>query len=339
VASLVERASVASGGSVQGTPSAESVSAMLSSARECRGIGPVLASRIVSKFGPARTLEIFERREFGDLRVVKGVSQRVIDGLAHSANTMRHGPLSDARAALLFAHSHGLPPGWMERLRRAYGSWSAALAVVRRAPFQILGDVPGLGFRAADRIALAVATEARSEAKQDRETGAETGRDNGMSAEAPAWTLELSGLPLYAPPRPKAVEAELTTKDGGRGGGKGRAVSQTDRWWIWWRSLDAATAQVEGAGMEDVGDVGAQRLRAALRSAVFDAVREGHVCSTHVGAVTRALRLIWSTSSRRSSSTSPSLSLDSTTAILGSGPLLLAPPPTAPTLALPPTNV
>ena len=110
-----------------------------------RGIGPVLASRIVGVFG-ADTLKVLDE-DFQRLREVPGIGERRREEfrLAWEAHRQR-------RSILLFLHDHGIGSATADRIVRRYGE--EAERVVRANPYQLAEDVEGIGFATADRIAL-----------------------------------------------------------------------------------------------------------------------------------------------------------------------------------------
>ncbi|EFQ24286.1 helicase, RecD/TraA family [Aminomonas paucivorans DSM 12260] len=110
-----------------------------------RGIGPVLAARIVGVFG-ADTLRVLDE-DFPRLREVPGIGERRREEfrLAWEAHRQRRG-------VLLFLHDHGIGAATANRIVRRYGD--EAERVVRANPYQLAEDVEGIGFATADRIAL-----------------------------------------------------------------------------------------------------------------------------------------------------------------------------------------
>lgn len=115
-----------------------------------RGVGPATAAKIVEKFG-SDTLEILgsapER-----LAEIKGISARkaALIGEAYSG-------LSEMRELMLFLESHGISSGYAAKLQAVYGS--TAIVRIKENPYSLAGSVEGIGFKTADRIAMALGME------------------------------------------------------------------------------------------------------------------------------------------------------------------------------------
>ena len=109
-----------------------------------KGLGPVLARRLVDRFGDA-TLEVIEH-EPERLREVPGVGARKIASLTDAWGKQRA-----VREVMLFLQGHGVSPAWATRIYRHYGP--GAVGVVKEDPYRLARDVAGIGFRIADDIA------------------------------------------------------------------------------------------------------------------------------------------------------------------------------------------
>jgi exodeoxyribonuclease V alpha subunit len=108
-----------------------------------KGIGPKTAERIVAALGD-RTFDVLER-DPDQLRQA-GFSKKQIAKIAAGWKTA-----TGDRELVTFLGENGIPPGTAARLRKVYGE--NALAVVRANPYQLMGEVRGIGFRRADDIA------------------------------------------------------------------------------------------------------------------------------------------------------------------------------------------
>jgi exodeoxyribonuclease V alpha subunit len=109
-----------------------------------RGIGPVLAKRIVERFG-ADTFRVMDEN-IEQLRKVKGISPNKLAQLRISWREAR-----EDRELITFLGEHGVSPVWAHRLKKVYGG--AALSVVRANPYRLAAEVRGIGFARADAIA------------------------------------------------------------------------------------------------------------------------------------------------------------------------------------------
>jgi exodeoxyribonuclease V alpha subunit len=109
-----------------------------------KGIGPVMARRIVGKFGE-KTLEIIEHQS-ERLAEVEGIGQVRIALISKAWDTQR-----EIRDVMIFLQAHGVGSGFATKIFKQYGNRS--IAVVRENPYRLATDVFGIGFLTADRIA------------------------------------------------------------------------------------------------------------------------------------------------------------------------------------------
>ena len=112
-----------------------------------RGVGAVMADRIVALFG-AETLDIIEK-ESRRLEEVEGIGPHRRKLIKESWTEQRA-----VRDIMIFLQSHGIGTAQAARIYRQYGS--DAIAVVKRNPYRLCTDVWGIGFKTADAIALSV---------------------------------------------------------------------------------------------------------------------------------------------------------------------------------------
>ncbi len=109
-----------------------------------KGIGPVLAERMVAHFG-ARIFTIIEEAS-------KALEQ--IEGIGPTKRERIKQAWEDAkqvREIMIFLHSHGVSTSRAVRIHRAYGS--RAVEVIRENPYVLARDIHGIGFKSADAIA------------------------------------------------------------------------------------------------------------------------------------------------------------------------------------------
>jgi exodeoxyribonuclease V alpha subunit len=110
-----------------------------------KGIGPVLAARIVATFG-AGTIDILTR-EPERLREVGGVGAVKLKEIRRS--WAEH---QDIRDLIMFLQEHGVSTSLATKIYRQYGDRS--FTVLKTNPYQLSLDIWGVGFKTADQIAL-----------------------------------------------------------------------------------------------------------------------------------------------------------------------------------------
>jgi exodeoxyribonuclease V alpha subunit len=108
------------------------------------GLGPEMASRIVDQFGD-QTLHIIEA-DIDRLRKVKGIGRKRLASIRKAWEDQR-----EVRQLMLFLQAHDIPTGQALKLFKHYGQH--AIAVLRRDPYRLAGDITGIGFKTADRMA------------------------------------------------------------------------------------------------------------------------------------------------------------------------------------------
>ena len=109
-----------------------------------KGIGPILAARIVREFGDD-TLRIV-RDEPERLAEIKGISLKKAQDIA--ANIAGQ---EEMRSAMLFLQKYGLTIGMSVKIYRTYGD--RLYDIIRENPYKLAEDIDGIGFRMADEIA------------------------------------------------------------------------------------------------------------------------------------------------------------------------------------------
>ena len=109
-----------------------------------KGIGPSMANRIVSCFG-AKTFEIIEKHP-EKLLEVKGIGQAKA-ALICNAWKDHH----VARSLMQFLQSMGVQPAYCAKILKKYGP--DAVNIIRKDPFRLTTDIPGIGFYFADTVA------------------------------------------------------------------------------------------------------------------------------------------------------------------------------------------
>jgi exodeoxyribonuclease V alpha subunit len=109
-----------------------------------KGIGPVMAERIVRRFG-ASTLEVIDN-DPGRLREVLGIGAKRVKQIAAAWEEQKA-----IKEVMIFLQSHNVSTRLAVKIYKQYGD--AAVDVVQSNPYQLARDVWGIGFKTADKIA------------------------------------------------------------------------------------------------------------------------------------------------------------------------------------------
>jgi exodeoxyribonuclease V alpha subunit len=109
-----------------------------------KGIGPVIAERIVEQFGET-TLVVIESTP-NRLREVPGLGKKKVESIISAWIEQ-----SRVKDAMIFLQSHGVGPGFAVRIVKKYEG--DTIAAVRKNPYRLERDIRGIGFQTADKIA------------------------------------------------------------------------------------------------------------------------------------------------------------------------------------------
>ena len=109
-----------------------------------KSIGPIMAKRIVSRFGKD-TLEVIENR-IEELAQVEGIGKKRIEMIRRAWAEQK-----EIRDVMVFLQSHGVSSGYATKIFKQYGDQS--IEVVKENPYRLATDIFGIGFVTADRIA------------------------------------------------------------------------------------------------------------------------------------------------------------------------------------------
>jgi len=109
-----------------------------------KGIGPVMARRLVAKFG-LETLDIIET-EIKRLHEVEGIGDKRIGMIRKAWDDQK-----EIRNVMLFLQGHGVSPAYAAKIYKQYGQES--IKTVRDNPYRLAADIFGIGFITADKIA------------------------------------------------------------------------------------------------------------------------------------------------------------------------------------------
>jgi exodeoxyribonuclease V alpha subunit len=109
-----------------------------------KGLGPVIACRIVKQFGE-KTLDVIEN-DIEKLSLVEGIGKKRIAMIQNAWAEQK-----EIRDVMLFLQSHGVGSGYATKIFKQYGNRS--VAVVSENPYRLAMDIFGIGFVIADSIA------------------------------------------------------------------------------------------------------------------------------------------------------------------------------------------
>jgi exodeoxyribonuclease V alpha subunit len=112
-----------------------------------KGVGPVLAKKLVGHFG-AEVLKVIADNPAG-LESVDGIGPKRRERIA---NAWQEG--MQIREIMLFLHSHGVSTGRAVRIFKTYGN--LAIQTVQENPYTLAKEIHGIGFATADQIAQSV---------------------------------------------------------------------------------------------------------------------------------------------------------------------------------------
>lgn len=121
-----------------------------------RGVGKVMAERIVNRFG-ADTLTIIDENP-QRLGEVLGIGRKRVDNIIKAWEEQRA-----IKDVMVFLHGHGISTHLAVKIYKQYGDQS--LAVVQTTPYRLVQDVHGIGFKTADKIAQALGVSADDPAR------------------------------------------------------------------------------------------------------------------------------------------------------------------------------
>ena len=121
-----------------------------------KGIGPVMAKRIVDHFGE-RALDVI-RKEPGKLKEVEGLGPKRARMISRAWKEQQ-----EVHGVMLFLQSHDVGTGYAVKIWKQYGE--DAVTLLKENPYRLASDIWGIGFLTADRIAQNMGVEAESEAR------------------------------------------------------------------------------------------------------------------------------------------------------------------------------
>ncbi len=109
-----------------------------------KGIGPIMAKRVVTKFG-LETLDIIEASP-ESLLEVEGIGQVRARRIGKAWQEQK-----EIRDVMVFLQGHGISSAYAVKIYKAYGNKS--VSIVKENPYRLALDISGIGFKTADKIA------------------------------------------------------------------------------------------------------------------------------------------------------------------------------------------
>ena len=123
-----------------------------------KGIGPVMAKRIVKTFGE-QTLDIIED-EIDKLEQVTGIGRKRIKMIRKAWDDQK-----EIRDVMLFLQGHGVSSGYATKIFKQYGDRS--IQVVKENPYRLGTDIFGIGFVTAAHIAERLGFDKNSQLRSE----------------------------------------------------------------------------------------------------------------------------------------------------------------------------
>lgn len=110
-----------------------------------KGIGPVMARKIVERFG-LETLDIIEKQPHR-LIEVEGISKVRIEKICTAWEEQK-----EIRNVMTFLTAHNISTNFAVKIFKQYGR--DTISIVESNPYQLARDIYGIGFKSADQIAI-----------------------------------------------------------------------------------------------------------------------------------------------------------------------------------------
>ena len=119
-----------------------------------KGVGPVMAKRMVERFG-VETLDIIDE-DPGKLKQVEGIGDKRVSMIRRAWDEQR-----EIRRVMLFLQEKGVSATYAVKIYKTYGD--RAIETVEANPYRLAQDIWGIGFKTADKIAQQLGIEPDSE--------------------------------------------------------------------------------------------------------------------------------------------------------------------------------
>jgi len=109
-----------------------------------KGIGPIMAKRIVTRFA-LETLDVIEDNP-EQLLEVEGIGSVRVDRISKAWQEQK-----EIRGVMIFLQGEGVSSTYAVKIYKEYGN--KAIAIVKENPYRLALDISGIGFKTADKIA------------------------------------------------------------------------------------------------------------------------------------------------------------------------------------------
>lgn len=123
-----------------------------------KGIGPVMAKRLVTKFG-LETLQVIEA-DPKRLAEVDGIGDKRIEMIKKAWDDQK-----EIREVMVWLQGHGVSPTYGAKIYKKYGKES--IHIVQENPYRLATDIFGIGFITADKIAEQIGISKESQIRAE----------------------------------------------------------------------------------------------------------------------------------------------------------------------------
>jgi exodeoxyribonuclease V alpha subunit len=123
-----------------------------------KGIGPIMAGRLVKNFG-ADTLEIIDTNP-ERLEEVEGIGKKRVQMIRNAWDAQK-----EIREVMVFLQGHGVSSTYAAKIYKQYGQ--SSIKIVQENPYRLAADIFGIGFKTADKIAGNLGIDRNSEIRAE----------------------------------------------------------------------------------------------------------------------------------------------------------------------------
>ena len=123
-----------------------------------KGIGPIMAKRIVDKFG----LDTFDIIEDNPERLTEAEG---IGPIRTERITKAWKEQKQIREVMVFLQGHEISPAYAVKIFKVYGD--KAISVVKENPYRLALDISGIGFKTADKVARSMGIDPNSQIRAE----------------------------------------------------------------------------------------------------------------------------------------------------------------------------